>query len=185
MYWELFTTAQGNETVVWDFLLLAVLYLPFFLHWKKKGANVLLFRSLLYLYLALVLYFTLMPILSAIPGIPERPYIPMNLEPFRDYKLGFRYAKQELLYNVIMMVPFGVLLPQNAKTRFFGTVFSTFLLSLSIELLQPLLHLSRTSDVTDLITNTVGGLLGYLLFLLLRRPLTALDRRLAPKHKTA
>lgn len=34
-------------------------------------------------------------------------------------------------------------------------------LSLSIELLQPFLNGARSADITDVITNTAGGLLGY------------------------
>ena len=52
----------------------------------------------------------------------------------------------------------------------------TLALSLSIELLQPLLNGARRSDITDVITNTLGGLLGYLLFLAFR----PLLRRLEP-----
>jgi len=37
-------------------------------------------------------------------------------------------------------------------------------MSLGIELLQPLIDGSRSSDVTDLITNVVGGVLGYGLY---------------------
>ncbi len=34
-------------------------------------------------------------------------------------------------------------------------------MSLGIELLQPLIDGFRSSDVTDLITNVIGGMLGY------------------------
>ena len=37
-------------------------------------------------------------------------------------------------------------------------------MSLGIELLQPLIDGSRSSDVTDLITNVIGGALGYGLY---------------------
>ena len=30
--------------------------------------------------------------------------------------------------------------------------------------MQPLLHASRSSDITDVITNTIGGMLGYALW---------------------
>ncbi|NLJ94559.1 MAG: VanZ family protein, partial [Clostridiaceae bacterium] len=40
----------------------------------------------------------------------------------------------------------------------------TFLFSLAIELTQPLLHMHRASDITDLITNTIGGIIGYLFY---------------------
>ena len=40
----------------------------------------------------------------------------------------------------------------------------------------PLLTTNRTSDITDVIANTAGGLVGYLLFLPVGRPLLCLCR---------
>ena len=50
-------------------------------------------------------------------------------------------------------------------------------MSLGIELLQPLIDGSRSSDVTDLITNVIGGILGYGFYVVFR-PVTfwILDR---------
>ena len=47
----------------------------------------------------------------------------------------------------------------------------TFLLSLGIELLQPLINDFRSSDITDLITNVLGGIIGYILYIIFK-PLT-------------
>ena len=44
------------------------------------------------------------------------------------------------------------------------TVLFCFLMSLGIEILQPLIDGSRASDITDLITNVIGGVLGYILY---------------------
>ncbi len=49
--------------------------------------------------------------------------------------------------------------------------FYTFLLSFSIELLQPLINGFRSSDITDIITNTIGGIIGYIMYLIFR-PIT-------------
>ena len=49
------------------------------------------------------------------------------------------------------------------------TVFFCFLMSLGIELLQP--FFGRTSDITDLITNLIGGVLGYGLYAIFK-PIT-------------
>ena len=51
-------------------------------------------------------------------------------------------------------------------------VFSCFLVSLGIELLQPLINGSRSADITDLITNTIGGMGGYVLYIAFR-PITS------------
>ena len=75
-----------------------------------------------------------------------------------------------------MMAPFGFLLPMLKPRRVFSTAAWGFVFSLSIEVMQLLYTWSggpsaRSFDVTDLITNTLGAILGYLLFWLLR-PLT-------------
>ena len=44
----------------------------------------------------------------------------------------------------------------------------TAALSLGIELLQPLINASRSADITDLITNSIGGAVGYGIYALLR-----------------
>lgn len=43
----------------------------------------------------------------------------------------------------------------------------TLALSLSIELLQPLINSARSADITDVITNTAGGLIGYIFYALI------------------
>lgn len=41
-------------------------------------------------------------------------------------------------------------------------------MSLGIELLQPLLDGFRSADITDLITNTIGGAAGYIFYIIFR-----------------
>ena len=76
--------------------------------------------------------------------------------------------------NVIMMIPFGFLLPlvKNGNAKLLKTVLYTFILSFSIELLQPLINGFRASDITDIITNIIGGIIGYIGYLIFK-PLTA------------
>ena len=66
-----------------------------------------------------------------------------------------------------MTVPFGFLFPltQKGNGKFLRTLFYVFLMSFAIEILQPLINDLRSSDITDLITNTIGGIIGYALFL--------------------
>lgn len=147
-----------------DFGALGLLYgLAFFKKWKAKGKDVWLMNTLLYGYLSFVLYFTLMPVITSIPFVRNHPYTPMNLVPFIDVSLGRGDFVRQIVLNVVMTVPFGFLFPFTRKpTAGFGrTVFFCFLMSLGIELLQPLLSGSRSSDITDIITNVTGGALGY------------------------
>lgn len=72
-----------------------------------------------------------------------------------------------------MTIPFGFLIPlvKKENDKLLKVVFYTFLLSLSIELLQPLINGVRSADITDLITNVTGGIIGYIMYLILK-PLT-------------
>lgn len=147
-----------------DFAALALLYVfAFFPRWKIKGRDRLLVNTLMYLYLSFVLYFTLMPIITSIPFVWNHPYKPMNMVPFIDVLEGRGDFFRQVVLNVIMTIPFGFLFPLtgNRAAGFGRTVFACFLMSLGIELLQPLLAGFRSSDITDLITNVIGGALGY------------------------
>ncbi len=154
-----------------DFAALALLYaLAFFPKWKREGRDRLLVKTLMYVYLSFVLYFTLMPILPSLPFILNHSYAPMNLVPFIDVLTGRGDFLRQIVLNILMTVPFGFLFPLVRKraAKLGGTVLFCFLMSLGIELLQPLISNSRSSDITDLITNVIGGMLGYGLYLILR-----------------
>lgn len=158
-----------------DFTALALLYVfVFFKKWKIKGKDILLVNSLLYLYLSFVLYFTLMPVITSIPFVLNHPYTPMNLVPFIDVFMGRGDFLRQVVLNIIMTMPFGFLFPltQKKNAGFFKTVFFCFLMSLGIELLQPLINGFRSSDITDLITNVIGGILGYGFYVIFK-PVTA------------
>lgn len=106
----------------------------------------------------------------ALVGLPNVAYVRfdlnLNLIPFA----GMASDLKNCFLNVLMFVPLGFLLPllwekyrEGKRTVCFG-----FGLSLSIELLQILTY--RATDVNDLITNTVGAVLGYLAAKLLPLP---------------
>lgn len=154
-----------------DFTILALLYVIVFLgKWRRKGKDILLVNTLMYVYLSFVLYFTLMPIIASIPFILNHTYVPMNLVPFIDVWGEKGDFLRQVTLNIIMTVPFGFLFPLTHKGngKFSRTVFFCFLMSLGIELLQPLINDFRSSDITDLITNVIGGAVGYILFLVFK-----------------
>ncbi len=127
----------------------------------------------MYVYLSFVLYFTLMPIITSLPFIFNHSYDPMNLVPFIDVLSRRGDFARQVGLNVLMTIPFGFLFPLTGKenSKFLKTVFYCFLLSLTIELLQPLINGFRSADITDLITNITGGIIGYVFYLIFK-PLT-------------
>ncbi|MBN3582857.1 VanZ family protein [Algoriphagus aestuarii] len=84
----------------------------------------------------------------------------INLIPFAN---GY-YDKMETLMNVLIFVPLGIYATALFKRWAFNTqLIFFFLISLILESLQYLLKIG-TFDITDLLTNTSGGMIGYLLF---------------------
>lgn len=89
-------------------------------------------------------------------------------------------ALGQVVGNVLLFLPFGVLLPLTAvRFRTFKSVLAAgLLLSVSIEVVQLGLLLgrlmNRAADVDDVILNTIGAVLGYAIWALLskgaRRP---------------
>ena len=105
----------------------------------------------------------------ALVGLPNVTYIRFdlsgNLIPFRDMLTGLRSSVE----NVLLFVPLGIFLPllDRRYREVKRTVLSGFCLSLTMELLQIFTY--RATDVNDLITNTLGTLLGYFLAKILIR----------------
>ena len=96
-----------------------------------------------------------------------------SLEPFREIRryiiyrkeIGFFNVMLNLFGNIICFVPFGFVLPimSNKQRGIFKITVLTFLTSLLVELIQ-LLSKVGSCDVDDIILNTLGGFLGYVLF---------------------
>lgn len=99
-----------------------------------------------------------------------------NLIPFREITRFYVYrdvvgAKAfvlNLFGNVLAFVPFGLFISILFKRErhFLNILRMTFVLSLGIEILQ-LLTRTGSFDVDDLILNTIGGILGFILFIFL------------------
>lgn len=71
-----------------------------------------------------------------------------------------------MILNILLYIPMGFLLPQVIhKLRFGRVVLMGFLASLLTETVQLVFHLGWF-DVDDLINNTLGTLMGFILFAL-------------------
>ena len=170
---------RGIESLP-DFLTLAVIYfVMFFPKWKKMGHVRFMIRTLFYFYLCMVIYFTLMPVLTSIPNLYEKPYGTINFSPFIDITEGHLNAKEEIFLNTLMMIPFGFFLPMVRQKSPLSIISAGFLFSLMIECVQPFLNPRRAADITDLITNTFGTALGYLLYRLASGHIQAFLNRLS------
>lgn len=111
-------------------------------------------------YLVLSLY---LAAVDAVVGLPSLLYIRfdrnINLVPFAYMFSDYRSS----LLNVLLFMPLGFFLPVLWKRfcPFLWSVLFGLAFSLSIELMQ--LFTFRATDINDLMTNTVGTILGWCL----------------------
>lgn len=101
-----------------------------------------------------------------------------NLHLFKEIKrfiiyrkeVGFESFMVNIAGNVLAFAPFGFVLPiiSSSNRKFFNILILSFELTLGVELMQLLLKVG-IFDVDDILMNTIGGVLGYILFLLFRK----------------
>ena len=143
---------------------------------KKEEHRLVLAWTLFIVYMVFLMYFLFFA------EIMGRTYIDRdyhyNLTPFREIRrfivyrrtLGWFAVLSNLLGNVLAFVPFGMILPMlTTKCRnFFHIVLLGVDFSLFVETIQ-LISKVGSFDVDDLILNTLGAALGYLVYRLIRR----------------
>ena len=117
----------------------------------------ILSRGLIALYLGLLIWLVLFKLQYNISSILNYHHRSLNLIPFAA-------PSREMIDNVIIFIPFGVLLNVNfKKVGFLPKLAIILFFSLTAELIQFILAIGAT-DITDIITNTVGGFLGLKLY---------------------
>lgn len=130
----------------------------------------------LVLYLLTVLWLVLFKLSYHIPTIlADHQTRSLNLIPF--VTLG-QTGLSETVSNVVIFIPFGLLLSVTLKGIALGRLILGIVgVSLVCEALQYLLAIG-TTDLTDVVTNTLGGLTGLLVHHLAARvvPVKILDR---------
>ncbi|WP_240436232.1 hypothetical protein [Brevibacillus laterosporus] len=90
-----------------DFVLLALIYFLFFYRkWNKKSKKELIMNTIIYVYIVMVLFVTVMPFSYTIRSTNNLFMETANFIPFRDLTLNYDGAVREIILNVIMMMPF-------------------------------------------------------------------------------
>lgn len=175
-----------NSFIFFPFVAL-LFTLPYLLWNYHKYGSVFSFRIVviysMILYMMTVYFLCILPLPSresvsqlTTPYMELRPFhfIESAIEeahkmqdPYSLHSLIRNPALQQYVFNIAMLVPFGVYLHYYFKCSLFKTVFLSFLFSLFIELTQlsglyfiyPRPY--RLFEVDDLIANTLGGFVGY------------------------
>jgi len=118
-------------------------------------------KTLLAVYLFVLLWlllFKFTPDLSSIANHGRS----LNLIPFADSSRAT--LRRDVIFNFVIFIPLGLLLSINFKqVSFWRKLTFVCMASLAVELTQFVFAIGAT-DITDVITNTSGGLVGLLLY---------------------
>jgi glycopeptide antibiotics resistance protein len=165
-----------NVLTVLLFGLIWIGIVTFFRLKKDKSFVYVLFFTIFYLYLLKVLDYTLFQFQSLVllkhfmPGLMlngQTAGESVNLIPL--IRLTSEDLKTSLL-NILLFIPFGFGLPFITNLRIKKVIIIGAILSISIELLQLITgiigHITfRISDINDVLFNTIGVVIGYILFI--------------------
>ena len=105
-----------SRKILIDLAVLAAVYGIWLLpKWRPLGRRTLTVYTLMYGCLASIALFTLMPVLAALPFCFDHPYVPMHMAPFEDVILRHGDYVRQIVLNIALFVPFGVLLRQAVQ----------------------------------------------------------------------
>ena len=109
--------------------------------------------------------------LFEIVTLQDQNYGLSNYIPFKEifrYEVGSSLFVKNIIGNVLLFLPYGYFASEYIKSKKLAApCFLTFIVSFTIEVVQ--YNIGRTFDIDDVILNTLGGLLGYLLYRLVEK----------------
>ena len=127
----------------------------------KNKEKLLLYNELMY-------YFFIMYILCLfyVVTFQDVSWAKSNFIPFKEilrYDFGTRLFYKNVLGNAVIFMPFGFFVSYILKIKKVPLImFLSFITSATIEATQ--LVIGRVFDVDDILLNTLGGILGFILY---------------------
>ncbi len=109
-------------------------------------------------------------LLYYIVTVQDNNYGTNNFVPFKEifrYDFNSKLFIRNVVGNVLLFIPFGIFTSYYLNNKsVVPSIILSFLVSCSIEFAQSII--GRTADVDDVILNTIGGVLGYLIYKLFK-----------------
>ena len=182
---EVYLESIKTAFLIFPFLAFLITLPYLLLQYHKYGSVPLIRSSIVYtfiLYLLTAYFLVILPLPSKeevlmmptkVPQLIPFTFIGDFVEVFKETSGVLSFLKSPIVYttlfNIAITIPFGIYLRYYFKKKWYTTIIYTFLLSLYFEITQltglyglyPKAY--RLFDVDDLIINTLGGLIGYLI----------------------
>ncbi len=120
-----------------------------------------LFKAVFSLYLLVLLWLVLFKTSLDFSAVLDHQVRSLNLIPF----MGISQSNlREMLDNLIVFIPFGLLLSVNFKRiTVWQKLTYVFIFSVAVEMIQFILSIG-VADITDVIMNTLGGFFGLMIY---------------------
>lgn len=182
---EVYIESIKTSFLIFPFLAFLITLPYLLLQYHKYGSVPLIRSSIVYtfiLYLLTAYFLVILPLPSKeealmmptkVPQLIPFGFVGDFIKLFKDASGVLSFLKSPIVYttlfNIAITIPFGIYLRYYFKKKWYTTIIYTFFLSLYFEITQltglyglyPKAY--RLFDVDDLIINTLGGLIGYLI----------------------
>lgn len=151
-----------SRTAIIFIVIMIILYLPILFRLKNKGIKPIRQVSYIGLFCSAFLIIFATILCTPITFEPEKHFL--NLIPFNWRENGLKQFFIEELANIILFIPLGFFLPAVFRTnrKAYKTILIIFATTFSIEFFQ--YFIGRLTDIDDIITNLLGGIIGYMIF---------------------
>lgn len=171
MLGPLTNTIQGIVNFTWPMVLISVVIMVSvrvsYLIKNHANTNIVLYKEILMLVFAIYIL-----CLFQIVTFQDSSLISgNNYIPFKEilrYNITSRLFFKNVIGNMIMFLPFGFFISYYLDSSSFRLpLILTLIASAAIEIVQSLI--GRVFDIDDIILNLIGGLLGYMIYHILRK----------------
>lgn len=156
-------------------VIVAILYMPIYFRLRNRVSLIrqICFVGLAGTFFVIIFATLLLDIIDGIrmgnlfhPAIKRLNLVPLHWQK-EAWEIGTEKMVTQIVANILMFVPFGFLLPivfQKLR-RGINTLSCILFATFSIELFQ--YFIGRSADIDDLIQNFIGGVIGYLFFIVI------------------
>ena len=129
--------------------------------------------TILYFIIVFCMCITRFNIIMTLVGGPLTRIDAVNMIPFHSIRENLKYGHSpislDMLYNIVMSVPFGIIYCYYQRTFcIYKAIGLSVLTTFSIEMAQFILK-TGVVDIDDLIVNTIGSLVGIFFYIALQK----------------
>lgn len=134
------------------------------LYLKKNKYEFVLYKEIINL--GFIIY---MMLLFRIVTFQDVNYSEFNIIPFKEmfrYPFGSKLFIKNVIGNMLMFVPYGFFISYISREKKpFSVILLSLFASFTIEITQ--YRIGRVFDIDDILLNLIGGILGYIVYIII------------------